>query len=64
MTAASHAAGPEFDPRRVYKTGALIVQWLEYLVANEVAGVRFPVSASFFYFLFYTVLFFHVIILY
>ena len=24
---------------------APIVQWLEYLVANEVAGVRFPVGA-------------------
>ena len=30
---------------REQEKDALIVQWLEYFVANEVARVRFPVSA-------------------
>jgi hypothetical protein len=30
---------------------ALLVQWLEYLVANEVARVRFPDGAYFFFLL-------------
>ncbi len=33
---------------------ALIVQWLEYFVANEVARVRFSVSANIFYYFFLT----------
>ncbi len=35
---------------------ALIVQWLEYLVANEVARVRFPVGANIYTFCFFFVL--------
>ena len=50
MTLASHARGPEFDPRSSYdirSKSALLVQWLEYAVANGVARVRFPDSAVF-----------------
>ncbi len=39
--------------KNVNKT-ALLVQWLEYLVANEVARVRFPDGANFFWFFFFS----------
>ena len=46
MTPASHAGGPEFDSRSSYDyIRALLVQWLEFAVANGEARVRFSDSA-------------------
>ena len=47
MTSASHAEGPEFDSRSSYciTITALLVQWLEFAVANGEARVRFSDSA-------------------
>ena len=53
MTPASHAGDPEFDSRSSYTyNDALLVQWLEFIVANDEARVRFPDSALYMPFFF------------